>query len=164
MEDDVYRLKEFCGKLKSFSGYKNADKCVEICNKRIIYVQAKKEFNTSDLHSIKSAMEKFTSISDYKDSKERIVQCDNKIISLQNSIYRSALVDEQQGNVPSLRKAIEKYKSIKNWGDSARRIDACYALIDILNRKAQELCQHCGGTFKGLFNKVCTQCGKPKDY
>ena len=26
------------------------------------------------------------------------------------------------------------------------------------------LCGHCGGTFKGLFTKKCTICGKPKDY
>ncbi|MBE7050620.1 MAG: TIR domain-containing protein [Ruminococcaceae bacterium] len=26
------------------------------------------------------------------------------------------------------------------------------------------VCQHCGGTFKGLFSKTCTQCGRKKDY
>jgi hypothetical protein len=26
------------------------------------------------------------------------------------------------------------------------------------------LCQHCGRSFKGLFTKKCTFCGKPKDY
>ena len=26
------------------------------------------------------------------------------------------------------------------------------------------LCQHCGGHFKGVFKKVCEQCGLPKDY
>ena len=26
------------------------------------------------------------------------------------------------------------------------------------------LCQYCGGSFKGLFFKVCSKCGKPKDY
>lgn len=26
------------------------------------------------------------------------------------------------------------------------------------------VCQHCGGDFKGIFNKVCSVCGKPKDY
>lgn len=25
-------------------------------------------------------------------------------------------------------------------------------------------CQHCGGSFKGIFKKVCSSCGKPKDY
>lgn len=30
--------------------------------------------------------------------------------------------------------------------------------------RAQGVCQHCGGYFKGLIKKVCTACGKPKDY
>lgn len=30
--------------------------------------------------------------------------------------------------------------------------------------RADYRCQHCGGEFKGLFNKVCRVCGKPKDY
>ncbi len=31
-------------------------------------------------------------------------------------------------------------------------------------RKSQNLCQHCGGSFKGLFNKKCSKCDRPKDY
>lgn len=30
--------------------------------------------------------------------------------------------------------------------------------------KLQGLCTHCGGRFKGIFNPVCQNCGKPKDY
>ena len=26
------------------------------------------------------------------------------------------------------------------------------------------LCQHCGGSFKGIFSKICSKCGKAKDY
>jgi hypothetical protein len=26
------------------------------------------------------------------------------------------------------------------------------------------LCQHCGGSFTGLFSKKCSVCGKAKDY
>lgn len=29
---------------------------------------------------------------------------------------------------------------------------------------SQMKCQYCGGSFTGLFSKVCKQCGKPKDY
>lgn len=25
-------------------------------------------------------------------------------------------------------------------------------------------CRHCGGSFKGIFSKVCSKCGNPKDY
>lgn len=31
-------------------------------------------------------------------------------------------------------------------------------------RRCAGKCQHCGGNFKGLFKKVCSSCGKPKDY
>lgn len=31
-------------------------------------------------------------------------------------------------------------------------------------RRAQGLCQHCGGQFKGLFTKTCVSCGRRKDY
>lgn len=31
-------------------------------------------------------------------------------------------------------------------------------------RREHHLCQHCGSEFKGLFNKICSKCGKPKDY
>lgn len=40
--------------------------------------------------------------------------------------------------------------------------------IIVLNRKAnwknRNLCQYCGGTFKGVFSKSCSNCGKKKDY
>ena len=32
------------------------------------------------------------------------------------------------------------------------------------SRRAQGLCQYCGGQLKGLFSKKCVNCGKPKDY
>ncbi|MBD5103288.1 MAG: TIR domain-containing protein [Ruminococcaceae bacterium] len=31
-------------------------------------------------------------------------------------------------------------------------------------RRLDRMCQHCGGTFKGLFNPKCTYCGQEKDY
>lgn len=31
-------------------------------------------------------------------------------------------------------------------------------------RRADGVCLYCGGTFKGLFKKVCSNCGKPKNY
>lgn len=30
--------------------------------------------------------------------------------------------------------------------------------------QAHNVCQYCGGEFKGEFKKVCSKCGKPKDY
>ena len=34
----------------------------------------------------------------------------------------------------------------------------------IEHRKQQKLCVHCGGAFKGIRTKCCSNCGKPKDY
>lgn len=31
-------------------------------------------------------------------------------------------------------------------------------------RKKENRCQYCGGSFKGFFSKVCSECGKLKDY
>jgi chemotaxis protein histidine kinase CheA len=31
-------------------------------------------------------------------------------------------------------------------------------------RRSKKLCQHCGGTFKGVFTKKCSNCGEKKDY
>lgn len=31
-------------------------------------------------------------------------------------------------------------------------------------RRAERVCQHCGSPFTGLFRKICSNCGKPKDY
>ena len=31
-------------------------------------------------------------------------------------------------------------------------------------RRSNGICQYCGGTFKGVFTKKCSVCGKPKDY
>lgn len=37
---------------------------------------------------------------------------------------------------------------------------------ELLNvfRKASGKCPYCGANYKGLFSKVCTKCGKPKNY
>ena len=31
-------------------------------------------------------------------------------------------------------------------------------------RKQANLCLYCGGKFKGIFNRICSKCGKEKDY
>lgn len=33
-----------------------------------------------------------------------------------------------------------------------------------INRMNADVCLYCGGVFKGIFKKVCSNCGKPKDY
>ena len=39
-------------------------------------------------------------------------------------------------------------------------------IVSLHKRKLQthNVCQYCGSEFKGVFKKVCSKCGKPKDY
>lgn len=78
---------------------------------------------------------------------------------------------------PSLSSLIE-YRDIRiSDGDRCSpyriNIDSIDSLCNVLSsrydnailiRKRKHLCTHCGGSFKGLFPKVCSKCGKPKDY
>lgn len=45
-------------------------------------------------------------------------------------------------------------------------IDINSNIEDLLTflRKQSNLCQHCGGSFKGIFTKTCSKCDKQKDY
>lgn len=50
--------------------------------------------------------------------------------------------------------------NIKNYAEIDRqKLERVYYL-----RRADGVCLHCGSKFKGLFNKVCSNCGRPKDY
>lgn len=53
--------------------------------------------------------------------------------------------------------AIDLYEEIE-------KQDKPYLSGDIMNtRKAKGVCPNCGGTFKGLFSKKCSNCGTPKE-
>ena len=85
----------------------------------------------------------------------------------------------------TLKKSIATLKTLNGWKDSEQRIKEYeqrikeyeQRLATIVEQQAKQIrynqqanwrsikkCQHCGGEFKGLFNKVCMKCGKPKDY
>ena len=61
-----------------------------------------------------------------------------------------------------------KYIFVKYYYDNTLTDSAILQLPKIINNNdiytANNLCKHCGGKFKGIFSKVCSQCGKPKDY
>ncbi len=53
---------------------------------------------------------------------------------------------------------MQKAKELQRWNESQK-------IEEIMRqRRAKNLCQHCGGTFKGYLGKVCSNCGKKKDY
>ena len=62
------------------------------------------------------------------------------------------LTENRYQSVEKLKKAAEEEKI------------RCQALELQAKRRAQNVCQHCGGDFRGLFTKVCSKCGKEKDY
>lgn len=82
--------------------------------------------------------------------------CSNKLISLHLSI-------DYNGYNPDFCDAeFEFYTTV---GDSVDKIIENYKnRVKTENYRNNNLCQHCGGKFKGLFKKVCSKCGKPKDY
>ena len=75
--------------------------------------------------------------------------------------------------------AIAHLVEISGWKDADDCIAVCRQKLENLKAKDEErrvaeaerqrrqqlnLCQHCGGEFRGFFSKKCVACGKPKDY
>jgi len=58
----------------------------------------------------------------------------------------------------------EKERQEKERQEMKRRERERIAQERVHKWRESSLCQHCGGTFKGLFSKKCTSCGKLKDY
>lgn len=110
-----------------------------------------------------------------KAEEQKRIEAENQ---RKNSVYLAALTKCNADDIAVLTQAIAGFESISDWKDSKEQIKKCRekmnALIAAEELKQQEklkamrrenkLCQHCGGNLKGLFKKVCTQCGKPKDY
>ncbi len=61
-----------------------------------------------------------------------------------------------------------KYIFVKDYYNNTLTKSAILKLPRMINNNdiytANNLCMHCGGKFKGVFSKVCSQCGKPKNY
>lgn len=107
-------------------------------------------------------------------------------VTTYNYIVEDSVSEEEKGNrywealqlftsdsVSNLESAIRILDSLEGWRDSVDKIAVFKGKILKLKsakeeqiglRKANKLCQHCGGSFKGLFVKTCRQCGKRKDY
>ena len=74
--------------------------------------------------------------------------------------------DENQRRIEEERRKAEEQRRLE---DERRRVEEQRRHEQELARRkdyyrTQELCQHCGGKFKGLFKKVCSNCGRSKDY
>lgn len=84
---------------------------------------------------------RFRELGDYKDSLSQAEECEKLAVE---------------------RDRIELERTRKEKLAEQERIRVEQEKLEVF--KARGVCQHCGGSFRGLFNKVCRTCGKPKDY
>ena len=68
----------------------------------------------------------------------------------------------------SLNEALRLYEELIEWNGTTPQIEQWKREINekltVCTRKELGVCLHCGGSFKGLFSRKCSRCGKPKDY
>lgn len=85
----------------------------------------------------------------------------NSVVAISCSDYHTIGL-RSDGTIVSTGKNNSGQCNVTGWKlfDDYYRIDDEQKMI--LRKKGK--CQHCGGEFKGIFSKTCTQCGKPKDY
>ena len=70
-------------------------------------------------------------------------------------------------NYPGFRRMVwnsraSAHKEVLRVGD--KNSEMVIEKLQRASRRKQGLCIYCGGTFKGLIKKVCSSCGKPKNY
>ncbi|MBR6514357.1 MAG: TIR domain-containing protein [Clostridia bacterium] len=76
----------------------------------------------------------------------------DQIIERRNSAYKNY-------NDKDLEPVREKYLELAKEAKKRKDEEALR-----LSRRDMNVCQHCGGKFKGIFSKTCSVCGTPKDY
>ncbi len=91
------------------------------------------------------------------------------IIAIATRIYFMAgLKDDGTVVIDTYRKEFDTsawklFESFENIEEERKRKSVPSVPMSEQYRR-QGLCRHCGGTFKGMFSKKCTNCGKEKDY
>ena len=104
----------------------------------------------------------------------------DKQVQFRESEYQNCKLRINQGiDIWGYAEVLNQLERLKGYKDSEKLLEQCLAdkkrqheeenqrrsqIYQMSDRRNKGLCQHCGGTFKGLLKKVCTQCGKPKDY
>lgn len=130
------------------------------------------ENNVEDIRAL--FKDRFNEINYYKDLKDKI----NNNQKIKNKLKRKIDVKHQlqlDGKCEFLFRNIihwsvyvpyendERYEFILD-ESIEEMLKECEKQIQQEKRKKVGNCQHCGASFKGIFNKVCSKCGKPKDY
>jgi len=154
--------------------------CAQYYKKQNIEELMKRAITEHDHENLIGLCEK---IEDYAPAREIAERCRGAIEGIREKAASERkdriLQDAADALNPSLitlygaeqyRKAAELLRQIPGWKDADERLKRCLNWLEDNDRRVREkrrrerVCQHCGGEFKGLFTKVCTKCGKEKDY
>ena len=84
---------------------------------------------------------------------------ENEIMSAFTGMVTDVFVSENQAV-----KSGQNLVSIVVEGQEKKQVEINKQEQFAAQRRYRNVCQHCGGTFKGLFTKKCSVCGKEKDY
>lgn len=122
---------------------------------------------------------------------ERELQLEKKIAEIQEEAKRNNEVREktenerkeklyslakrkiQSDDVSQIKEAVFLLETILDYKDATDLIVCAKMKIESVSNenkarkmafKTQKRCQYCGGKFKGIFTRVCKECGKTKDY
>ncbi len=147
------------GMFRSISGYKDSDEMADQCPllyKGVLYDKMVEEYNiTKAYNSLNLLADQFRSLGNYKDAEKYVKLCEDKYEEHMEYV-RSGREERDRLKAEEKRRSEEEEKRL----EAIRRQNLAEA---IENRRAYGLCQHCGGMF-GVFKKVCSRCGRPKDY
>ena len=131
------------------------------------YTEAVNKMNEATTEaSFRDAADRFNWIAGYKDADTLWEKCMEEVEkSRKDKILDDAKNMMKNDTLEGYSSALDRLKPVSGWRDSDELIEFCKKRIQ--KRKEymeQGLCQYCGGTFKGVFSKKCSSCGKPKDY
>ena len=88
-------------------------------------------------------------------------------------LYSLAMSKIESNDILQLTEAVVLFETLIDYKNAIEMIARIRAKISQITTqeqaqketyRKQNLCQYCGGKFKGLFNKQCRNCGKKKDY
>ncbi len=159
-----------------------AEECIEkaeVARKNTTYSLAKAKMDGASysVHRYADAAGLFESIPGWKDADVLAVQCRELAkSSYKETILGQAMTLMSYKGIQKQMEAAEMLRKIPGYKDADALLAKCEEKIAEIRyeeeRKSKSVeqwrkagrCTNCGGEFHGVFNKVCTNCGKYKDY
>lgn len=99
-------------------------------------------------------------------ANSKINSCEKLLKTCGNDDEYTKLAQEQMREIWSnkLNEAIDKGDIVLSEDQEYLKLKNKVLAEQSQRFKAKGLCMYCGGKFKGVFSKVCSSCGKPKNY